>query len=72
VRIAHLSDNIVLTFGYSLEYQGRGAFIDEFFVQASHRHRGWGKITLQHAEKAARELNIRALHLEITRENGRA
>jgi diamine N-acetyltransferase len=28
---------IVLTFGYSLEYQGRDAFIDEFYIQASHR-----------------------------------
>lgn len=63
---------IVLTFGYSLEYWGRDAFIDEFFLQASHRQRGWGTIALKHAEEAARELNIRALHLEVTHENSRA
>lgn len=34
---------IVLTFGYRLEYRGRDAFIDEFFIQESHRGRGWGR-----------------------------
>jgi len=32
---------IVLTFGYSLEYLGRDAFIDEFFLRESHPGRGW-------------------------------
>jgi len=31
---------IVLTFGYSLEYHGREVFIDEFFIQPSHRGMG--------------------------------
>ena len=32
---------IVLTLGYSLEFLGRDAFIDEFFLAESHRSRGW-------------------------------
>jgi len=32
----------VLTFGYSLEYIGRDAFIDEFYPRESHRGRGVG------------------------------
>src|SRR5262245_60758362 len=41
---------IVLTFGYSLEYHGRDAFIDEFFIQPSHRGRGWGRRALRYVE----------------------
>jgi hypothetical protein len=29
---------IVVTFGYSLEYHGRDAFIDEIFIAAGHRN----------------------------------
>ncbi|MGH7962627.1 MAG: hypothetical protein ACRERD_12505 [Candidatus Binatia bacterium] len=28
---------VVLALGFSLEYHGRDAFVDEFYVQASHR-----------------------------------
>ena len=63
---------MVLTLGYSLEYHGRDAFLDEFFIQASHRGRGWGRKALQFLEEAARALRIRAIHLEVTRANGRA
>jgi hypothetical protein len=34
----------VLCFGYSLEYLGRDAFIDEFYLVESHRGRGRGNI----------------------------
>jgi ribosomal protein S18 acetylase RimI-like enzyme len=60
---------IVLTFGYSLEYHGRDAFIDEFFIQPSHRGRGWGRQALQFMEDASRELGVHALHLEVTHAN---
>src|SRR5437763_12585064 len=33
---------LVITFGYSLEYHGRDAFIDELFIEASYRHQGIG------------------------------
>ena len=34
---------LVLALGYSLEYRGRDAFIDEFFISATHRARGLAK-----------------------------
>ena len=63
---------VVLTFGYSLEYHGRDAIIDELFIKASHRGRGVGRKVLQFVEQAAQELNINAIHLEVERAKNRA
>ena len=60
---------IVLCFGYSLEWLGRDAFVDEFYLREQYRGRGWGRAALVFAEDAAREAGIRALHLEVVREN---
>src|SRR5579859_2148624 len=60
---------IVVTFGYSLEYHGRDAFIDEFFVTASHRNRGVGTKAMQFVLDRCPELGIHALHLEVERSN---
>ncbi len=60
---------IVLTLGYSLEYLGRDAFIDEFYLCESHRGQGWGKSTLAFVEDQARALEVRSLHLEVVRQN---
>jgi GNAT superfamily N-acetyltransferase len=60
---------IVLTFGYSLEYLGRDAFIDEFYLRESHRGRGWGRTALEFVEQAARTAGVRAIHLEVIRTN---
>jgi diamine N-acetyltransferase len=56
---------IILTFGYSLEYQGRDAFIDELYIDATQRDQGIGSKTLQFALQACQELDIKALHLEV-------
>lgn len=63
---------IVLTFGYSLEYLGRDAFIDEFFLLPPYRGRGWGRAALDFVEDAARAVGVRAIHLEVVRANNRA
>ena len=60
---------LVLTFGYSLEFHGRDAFIDELYIRATHRGRGWGLRAMAHAESVARSENVRAIHLEVGREN---
>ena len=36
---------IVLTFGYSFGYNGRDAFIDEFYIKEAFRNKGIGKKT---------------------------
>lgn len=60
---------IVLCFGYSLEWLGRDAFIDEFYLRPEYRGRGWGRAAMALVEDAARAEGIRTLHLEVVREN---
>lgn len=59
----------VLCFGYSLEWLGRDAFVDELYLVEAYRGRGWGKRTMVFLEGAARELGIRALHLGVVKGN---
>lgn len=63
---------LVLTLGYSLEFHGRDAFIDELFVEPSYRHQGIGKQAMLFAETACCELGVHALHLEVERHNAAA
>ncbi len=63
---------LVLTLGYSLEYGGRDAFIDEVYIRASHRGCGIGQSALTFAEEVCRALGVRALHLEVERANTNA
>ncbi len=63
---------IALCFGYSIELGGRDAFIDELFVAESHRGHGIGSAVLDAIKEIARESGIRALHLEVARNNARA
>jgi diamine N-acetyltransferase len=63
---------IVLCFGYSLEWLGRDAFIDELYLREEYRGRGWGGKALAFVEAAARDAGVRALYLEVVRENAAA
>ncbi len=60
---------IALTFGYSLEFGGRDAFIDEFYIRAGYRGRGIGAGVLGLVELEARSMGVGALHLEVERGN---
>lgn len=62
----------VLCFGYSLEWLGRDAFVDEIYLREEYRGRGWGKKTMAFLENAARELGVRALHLGVVEGNDTA
>jgi GNAT superfamily N-acetyltransferase len=60
---------VVLCFGYSLEWLGRDAFVDEFYLLENYRGRGWGRKTMEFVEEAARVAGIRTLHLEVVQSN---
>ncbi len=60
---------LVLAFGWSFEFGGRDAFIDEFFVEAHARGQGLGEAALDFAASEAARLGVRALHLEVEPEN---
>lgn len=63
---------IVLCFGYSLEWLGRDAFVDEFYLRDEYRGKGWGRATMTFVENAARGEGIRTLHLEVVQQNAKA
>jgi ribosomal protein S18 acetylase RimI-like enzyme len=60
---------VVLTFGFSLEYHGRDAFIDELFLLEAYRGQGIGSQVMQLVLDACPALGIHALHLEVERTN---
>ncbi|HEX8147312.1 MAG TPA: GNAT family N-acetyltransferase [Pyrinomonadaceae bacterium] len=59
----------VIAFGFSVEFRGRDAFVDELFVKDEFRGRGLGTAAIRFAEGLCRERGVRALHLEVEREN---
>ncbi len=63
---------IILTFGFSLEYRGRDAFIDEFYIRHKYRRQGIGTQTLIFVEAVCQSLEVQALHLEVDFENHNA
>lgn len=62
----------VITFGFSLEFNGRFALIDELYVRESSRGKGIGRSSLSFIEKLCRERQIKVIRLEVARENDRA
>ena len=60
---------VVICFGYSLEWLGRDAFVDEFYLQEPYRGHGWGRKTMAFVEDEARKQGVRALHLEVVNGN---
>jgi ribosomal protein S18 acetylase RimI-like enzyme len=60
---------VVLTLGYSLEYGGVDAFVDEVYLVPEARGQGAGRRALELVEATCRELGVRALHLEVESNN---
>jgi ribosomal protein S18 acetylase RimI-like enzyme len=63
---------LVLTWGYSLEFHGRDAFIDELYVAPRYRGAGLGRQAVEWAEDACRAHGAGAVHLEVEIDNERA
>ena len=59
----------VLCFGFSLEYGGRDAFVDELYVRPEWRDRGIGNRLLDEMEARCRTSGVAALHLEVDHGN---
>lgn len=56
---------VVLTLGFSFEYLGIDAFIDELYIVPEFRRRGFARLAMQFAEAEAKRLGVNALHLEL-------
>lgn len=63
---------VVLTFGFSLEFHGRDALVDEIYVREEYRGRGVGRAALRFVEDVCQDEGIKALHLEVDRVNTKA
>jgi ribosomal protein S18 acetylase RimI-like enzyme len=55
---------MILTFGYSLEFGGRDALIDEFYVRPEARGKGIGCHAITHVTELCRQRGITKIHLE--------
>jgi GNAT superfamily N-acetyltransferase len=66
---SQLAGYIALCRGFSIEFNGYDAFVDEFFLLPEFRRRGIGKNVLARIASEARKLDINALHLEVARDN---
>ncbi len=67
-----LAGYIAICFGYSIEFGGRDAFVDEFFLLEPFRGKGIGRDVLGRVIEALRKDGVKALHLEVGRSNERA
>ena len=66
---AEVAGYLVLTFGFSLEFGGRDAFVDELFIREGWRGRGIGRRALEVAARVCRTAGVRALLLEVDHGN---
>jgi ribosomal protein S18 acetylase RimI-like enzyme len=64
-RAGEIAAYLAVTLGYSLEYRGLDAFVDEVVVAEGHRGGGLGRDALTVAEAYCRAAGVRALHLEV-------
>ena len=63
---------VILTLGYSFEFRGRDAFIDELYIDPEFRLTGLGRRAMEFVEEKVRALGVNALHLEVDRGNDAA
>jgi ribosomal protein S18 acetylase RimI-like enzyme len=62
----------VMTLGYSLEFHGPDALLDELYLREAYRGQGLGTSAIALVEAEARARGVPAVHLEVERVNTRA
>jgi ribosomal protein S18 acetylase RimI-like enzyme len=62
---------VVISFGWSVEFGGMDGFVDEIFVRPGVRGRGIGAEVLSQLAKALGEAGMKALHLEVRKDDAR-
>jgi ribosomal protein S18 acetylase RimI-like enzyme len=68
-RGAELAGYFALTFCFSLEFHGRFALFDELYLREPYRRQKLGKAVAAFAEDLCKKAGIKALRLEVGREN---
>jgi GNAT superfamily N-acetyltransferase len=67
-----LAGYLILGFGFSVEFGGRDALLDELFIRPEFRGQGLGSSAIESALSLCKEEGIQALHLEADHFNERA
>lgn len=65
----HIIGYLIFTYGFSFEYGGRDAFVDEIYLKADFRNQGFGTMILETLDFLAKKENVKAIHLEVERLN---
>jgi ribosomal protein S18 acetylase RimI-like enzyme len=60
---------IVLTLGFSMEFGGRDAFVDDLYLRPSFRGKGLGRAALDVLFAECRRRQVKAVHLEVDDQN---
>lgn len=60
---------VVLTIGFSMEYGGLDAFLDDLFVRSPFRREGFGRAALATLFAECERRGVKAVHLEVGRDN---
>jgi ribosomal protein S18 acetylase RimI-like enzyme len=60
---------VVLCYGFSMEYGGRDAILDDLYLEQAYRGQGIGKLALKYVEEHCEKAGICAIHLEVSRSN---
>jgi ribosomal protein S18 acetylase RimI-like enzyme len=60
---------VIVTWGFSFEYRGREAFIDELYVEEKYRGQGRGRRAMEFVQERALEMGANVVHLEVDRGN---
>ncbi len=63
---------MALTFGFSFEYRGRDALIDEIYLKPAYQGQGIGAKAMEFLEAEAQQIGVHALHLEVETHNEKA
>ncbi|TCL09603.1 acetyltransferase (GNAT) family protein [Shimia isoporae] len=63
---------VVVTFGWSVEFGGMDAFVDEVYIRPAVRGRGMATEALIGLAKALENVDVCALHLEVDRNDDKA
>jgi GNAT superfamily N-acetyltransferase len=61
--------HVVVTFVFAMEYGGLTAVVDDFYVRPPARGVGLGTAALEEVRRVCAELGIRALRVEVGRDN---
>ncbi|HEY2171495.1 MAG TPA: GNAT family N-acetyltransferase [Candidatus Angelobacter sp.] len=68
-RGAELAGYFALTFCFSLEFHGRFALLDELYLREEFRRQKLGKAVVAFTEELCKKAGIKAMRLEVGREN---